>query len=139
PSNYVFDGVSIKDFIYGNKKDTDRKWVLAMGGNAGGSRAKLSEKGLENNFKYRDRVIRDKQYKLFISSEKKPVKLIDVCSDFEEKNDLLPSLSTNRSARKAFKKLWKVAQEQPDQDNDPKYIPTPPMPWDYEVTVKSQE
>ena len=139
PGEYVFDGVSIKDFVFGKKKDTRRKWIMSMGGNANGNRSQITDKGLENNLRYRDRVFRDKQYKLYISSEKKPVKLIDLAADPEEKTDLLPALSSNRFAKRSYKTLWKAAQQQPDRDNDPKYIPAPKSAWDPVITVKSQE
>lgn len=138
PKKYVFDGVSIKDVVYGKKKDTVREWIMSMGGNNSGNKPQISEKGLENYFKYRDRVFRDKRYKLFVSTKKKPVKLIDLMADPEEKTDLLPALSTNTAAKKVYDVLWAAAQKQPGFDNDPKYIPTAKTEWDTPVTAKSQ-
>lgn len=134
--NYTFDGVSLADVILGKSSDSPRKWIMAMGGNGGGSDAKLSEKGLENQYRFRDRVIRNKEYKLFVSSERKPEKLIAVLNDPEEKNNLLQS--TDPKVKAEFEKLWKVALSFPEQDNDPHYIPLPKESWDKEVTVKSQ-
>jgi len=109
---------------------------MSMGGNGGGSAAELSEKGLENQYRFRDRVIRDKEYKLFVSSERKPEKLIFVLADPEEKNNLLQSDAPKVKAE--FEKLWKVALSFPKQDSDPQYIPLPEEPWDKKATVQSQ-
>lgn len=136
PGNYVFDGVSLADVILGKSSDSKREWIMAMGGNGGGSEAQLSEKGLENQYRFRDRVVRDKAYKLFVSPERKPAKLIAVLDDPEEKNNLLQS--TDPLVKAEFEKLWKVALSFPEQDSDPHYIPLAKEPWDKKVTVQSQ-
>ncbi len=136
PKDFVFDGVSLANVILGKSRDSSRKWIMAMGGNGGGSAAELSENGLENQYRFRDRVIRDKEYKLFISSERKPQKLIAILDDPEEKNDLLQS--NDPKVKAEYEKLWKVALSFPKHDSDPHYIALPKESWDKEVTVKSQ-
>lgn len=136
PTGYVLDGVSLAKVIEGKTTASPRNWIMSMGGNAGGSAAQLSDAGLENEYVFRERVIRDKDYKLYVSSKRQPVKLIALRSDPGEKNDLLQN--PDRKARKAFKKLWKVVLSFPPQDSDPHYTPLPAQRWDKPVTVQSQ-
>ena len=136
PENYVFDGVSLADVFLGKTKNSSRKWIMAMGGDGKGSSGALSENGLENEYRFRDRVIRNKAYKLFVSSDRKPEKLISILDDPEEKSDLLSS--NNPKIKSELKKLWKAVLTFPEKDNDPIYNPLPKQHWDKEVTVKSQ-
>jgi arylsulfatase A-like enzyme len=133
PDHYTFDGVSLADVMLGRAEDSPREWILAMGGQ---NNAALSEKGVENQYHFRDRVIRDKTYKLFVSTERTPEKLVNLKEDPEEANNLLPT--DDPAVRAALEKLWKAVEQMPGKDNDPVYIPLPPEPWDVEVTVKSQ-
>jgi arylsulfatase A-like enzyme len=134
PDHYTFDGVSLADVILGKTEDSPREWIMSMGGQ---NNAALSEKGVENQYRFRDRVIRDKEYKLFVSPERKPEKLVNLKKDPEEVQNLIPS--DDPEIRAVFEKLWKVVEKMPEKDNDPIYTPLPPQPWDVEVTVKSQE
>lgn len=136
PKQFVFDGVSLADVILGKSLNSPRQWIMAMGGNANGSAARLSDKGLENDYRFRDRVIRDRRYKLFISSQQKPEKLVDILTDPEEKLDLLKS--NDPQVQVAYKKLWKIARSFPKLDNDPSYDKLKKELWDEPVTVKSQ-
>ena len=136
PENYVFDGVSLVDLFLGKTKDSSREWIMAMGGDGKGSTGALSENGLENEYRFRDRVIRNKGYKLFVSSDRKPEKLISVLDDPEEKSDLLSS--NDPEIKSEFERLWKAVSTFPAKDNDPIYNPLPKQPWDKKVTVKSQ-
>lgn len=133
PDDLVIDGVSQAKIFAGKTTHSQRKWIMAMGG---GNNAALSEKGVENQYRFRDRVIRNKKYKLFISSEKEPEKLINLKIDPEEKNNLLSDKTVKNKS--ALKKLWKVVEMFPEKDNDPVYNPLPPQPWDVKVTVESE-
>jgi arylsulfatase A-like enzyme len=133
PDNIVIDGVSQAKLFTGISGHSQRDWIMAMGG---GNRAALSEKGVENEYRFRDRVIRDKKYKLFVSSERKPEKLVNLQTDPREKENLLPP--SNPESKAAFEKLWKVIEKFPGKDNDPIYNPLPPQPWDVDVTVESE-
>jgi hypothetical protein len=97
---------------------------MAMGGHP----AKLTERGVEPMLEYRDRVIRDKQYKLFVGKDRQPEKLIDLHADPDEKIDLLSSADVNVIAAK--NKLIAAAASFPEKDARPKYDPTPAQPWD---------
>ena len=101
-----------------------------------GSAAELSDNGLENQYRFRDRVIRDKEYKLFVSSESKPEKLVNVLADPEEKINLL--YCDDPKVQAEYEKLWKVTISFPKQDSDPHYIALPKESWDKKVTVHSQ-
>jgi len=135
PLEYVFDGVSLKDLISGKTDDSKRSWIMAMGGNGNGSEAALSENGLENEYRFRDRVIRNKEYKLFVTSEKKPEKLVSISNDPEEKVNLL--FNNEPKVKNEYEKLWNVVSSFPNKDNDPIYSRLPQQPWDSKVTVKS--
>lgn len=136
PEKYVLDGVSLASVMLGKTSASARNWIMAMGGNAGGSAAQLSEKGMENEYTFRERVIRDKEYKLYISSKRQPEKMIALAGDPQEKTNLLQS--RDPKVRQAFKTLWEAALSFPQQDNDPRYTALTPQPWDKPVTVESQ-
>jgi arylsulfatase A-like enzyme len=133
PDDVVLDGVSIADVLLGNTKDSQRQWILAMGG---GNKARLTDAGVENMYVFRDRVIRDKQYKLYVDSHRKPVSFFDLAADPGESCNLIDSL--NSLNQTVFRRLSDVMRQFPDRDNDPIYAPLPPQPWDVPVTAKSQ-
>lgn len=136
PSNYKLDGQSFAPYILNEQQDGSRSSILSMGGK---NEAEVSEQGIENKFAFRDRVIRDKRYKLFVNAIQ-PLsyeKLVDLHTDPEEKVNLINSKDPRIVAAKAA--LIKVAQAQPKRDNDPKYRKRQALSWDKPVTVKSQE
>ena len=136
PGQYVFDGVSFAPLILGQTEESPRDWIMAMGGNGNRSAAALSEAGVENQYVFRDRVVRNEEYKLYISTDRQPEKLVSVINDPDERVNLLES--DDPEIRAQFESLWLAAQAFPAQDNDPDYVPLPPEPWDKEVTVQSQ-
>jgi arylsulfatase A-like enzyme len=127
---YKYDGVSLKDVFLGKKEESGRDYILAMGSHP----AKLSEKGVENVFYFRDRVIRGPRYKLFIGSDRKPEKLVDLQKDLDEKNNLMD----DPAYKDILEKLVKVIPTLPEKDNDPDYKKLKSNPWDKKPTVKSQ-
>jgi arylsulfatase A-like enzyme len=135
PTSYRVDGRSFAPLILGESKDSARDYILAMGGR---NESQVSEKGVENKYNYRDRVIRDKQYKLFVkaSPERGYEKLIDLENDVEEKINLLNSKDPKVFAAKNA--LIEIVEGLPDKDNDPKYARKDKLAWDIPVTVKSQ-
>ncbi|MBN13267.1 MAG: N-acetylgalactosamine 6-sulfate sulfatase [Opitutaceae bacterium] len=130
---YVYDGVSIADHILGKTEDTDRSWILGMGGQ---NDAKLTEDGVENRFVFRDRVLRDKRFKLFVSPQRKAVKLVDVKADPAEETNLIDS--SDPEAQAALLRLSALIPTFPKRDNDPIYTPLPAQPWDVPITAKSE-
>lgn len=133
PGDSKFDGHSIADVLLGKRKDSKRKWIMAMGG---GNSARRTERGVENMYVFRDRVIRDKRYKLFVDSNRQPAKFVDLINDPEEAVNLIDS--DDPIVRSSLHKLKAVISMFPEQDSDPIYTPLPAQPWDVAVTAKSQ-
>lgn len=136
PADYQLDGKSFAPYILAKQSDSNRTSILSMGGR---NEAQVSDQGVENKFVFRDRVIRDKRYKLYVKAS--PMlgfeKLMDLKNDPEEKINLLNSKDPQVMAAKAA--LIKVARAQPRKDNDPKYRKRQALDWDKPVTVTSQD
>tara|TARA_B100001123_G_scaffold25924_1_gene27975 strand:+ start:945 stop:2396 length:1452 start_codon:yes stop_codon:yes gene_type:complete len=130
---YTCDGKSFADFILGKSQDSQRSWVLGMGGR---NEAKLTEDGVENAFVFRDRVIREKRFKLYVSHKKEPEKLVDVLADPNEKTNLIDS--DDPEAQAALARMSALISTFPERDNDPIYKPNPPQPWDVDITAQSE-
>ena len=96
---------------------------MAMGYGA----ARLTGEGVTPKMKFTDRVVRDKQYKLWVL-DGKSAKLFDLLADPAETNNLIDSTAPETLA--ARRKLEAVVRSFPAQDARPKYDPTPPQPWD---------
>lgn len=135
PSSYTLDGQSFSSLILGQSKDSKRDYILSMGGK---NEAEVSEQGVENKYVYRDRVVRDKQYKLFVkaSPERGYEKLVNLHNDVEEKINLLDSKDPKVIAAKNA--LIKVVEGLPEKDNDPKYRRKEKLDWDIPASVESQ-
>ena len=131
---YTYDGKSFADLILGKSQDSQKPWILGMGGR---NEAKLTDDGVENAYAFRDRVIREKRFKLYVSHTKVPEKLVDVLADPDEKTDL--RTSTDPDAKAALARMSALISTFPERDNDPIYTPNPPQPWDVEITAKSEE
>ena len=130
-SQYQYDGVSQKEVFLGKTKESQRDWILAMGSLA----ARMTDEGVENVYRFRDRVLREERYKLFVGVDRKPEKLVDVVADPDEKTNLLE----NPEYQPVVKRLMAVIEDQPELDNDPLYERLPANPWDVKATCKSNE
>ncbi len=84
---------------------------------------------MENMYIYRDRVLRNKEFKLYISTKKEAVKFYNLIDDPYEKNDLLKRELTDVEMVN-FSTLLSASKGFPDKDNDPIYTPTPSQWWD---------
>ena len=131
PTDYTFDGISFADVLLGKSERSQRQYAIAMGGQ---NNAKRTEKGVENMWYYRDRVIRDERYKLWISPEKKPVKLVDLSKDFLEKDNLID----NPEYKEMIKTMASAVADHFDKDLDPIYVPLKEESWDVPVKAESQ-
>ncbi len=125
PKGATLDGKSIAKLLLGKADDSPREWIMAMGShpgtvNAAGRVVPVHE--------YRDRVLRDKQYKLWIDTAGQSAKLFDLLADPGETNNLIDSTDPKHVA--ARKKFEAVAATFPKTDGHPRYDPTPPQPWD---------
>jgi len=134
PEGHVFDGRSIAPLITGQSQQSPRTWIMAMGG---GNDARLTENGVENKFRFRDRVFRDERFKLYVDSNRQAVKLIDFESDPDESRNILAE--PGDAGRLALEKFLAALVTMPAQDADPIYDPLPAQPWDVKVTARSQE
>jgi arylsulfatase A-like enzyme len=133
-SSHVIDGKSFLSVLLADEGASNRKWVLGMGG---GNKARLTENGVENQYYFRDRVVRNKQYKLYVDPSRKAEKFFDLVNDPSEGINLLDSLHTP-GRQTNFDQLWKVIESFPLKDNDPIYNPNPAATWDVEITARSQ-
>ncbi len=134
PAGHITDGVSFKDVIYGETSDTERTWILSMGG---GNNARLTENGVENEYRFRDRVLRNKRYKLYVDTNGQVAQFYDLETDPYEQHDLFTNFPSEE-AQKSYEHLTSVIKAFPEQDSDPRYVPLPPQAWDVDVTAKSQ-
>lgn len=117
---FVYDGFSARDVFLGFAKKTDREWILAMGGHPGVA----TDQGIENVYCFRDRVIRGVRYKLFVGTDRRPEKLVDLLNDPEEKVNLMGNPEYNS----VFKQLAGVIGLLPNKDRDPLYTHRPDYP-----------
>ncbi len=134
PDQYTFDGQSFKSALYNSLPDESRDWIMAMGG---GNFARLTHKGVQNQYRYRDRVIRNKRYKLYVGSDGLPEAFFDLQENpLESGSSLFDSSKDIDSIKLAypdFKLLLEAASSFPTQDNDPQYIPNPKQFWDVSI------
>ena len=133
-SNHIFDGHSFRNVLIGESKESNREWMLGMGGQ---NNARLTENGVENQYNFRDRVLRNKRYKLYVDSNREPEKFFDLLLDPYEKNNFLDSLNTPEQKHN-FDHLLEIVKSFPVKDNDPIYKPNPPQTWDVEINAQSQ-
>ena len=69
PGKDKVDGSSVASYLRGEVDDVDRDWTMAMGGQ---NHAKVSDRGVENEWCFRDRVVRDQRYNLYVGTDRKP-------------------------------------------------------------------
>jgi arylsulfatase A-like enzyme len=128
PDDAVLDGVSIAKVILGKEKDSSREWILAMGSHGG----TVDQNGrVVPIHKFRDRVLRDKRWKLFVGLDRKAEKLYDVIADPGETKNLIDS--KDPSAVAAKKKFMAAVAKMPKIDNAPRYDRLPDQPWDIKI------
>jgi arylsulfatase A-like enzyme len=99
PGGVAIDGCSIAKLILGKEKDSFRQLIMAMGFGV----AKLAEGRVVGIKQFADRVVRDKQYKLWVLDGRR-ARLFDL-----------------------------LVQSFPGRDAAPKYDLTPPQPWDKKI------
>ncbi|MGB0372746.1 MAG: sulfatase-like hydrolase/transferase [Opitutales bacterium] len=128
---YTYDGYSMVDVFHGKSENGPRSFNLSMGG---GNKAALTDNGVENQFTFRDRVVRDDRYKLIIDLERTPEKLFDLKKDPWEKTNMID----NPEMKEIIKRLFDSIKDQPAQDADPRYDPLGPQEWDVKITKQSQ-
>ncbi len=124
PSGHVIDGRSFAPLILGEKEDGPRKWIMAMGGGP----ATYDETGrVINVYRYRDRVIRNKQFKLFVETDRSAAKLVDLVRDPAELGNVLDDAQYEG----VLSGLMEVEKSFPAADARPRYTALAPQPWDH--------
>lgn len=132
-TSWSLDGKSFAEVLRKPGADGQREWIMSMGG---GNFAKLTDQGVENQYVYRDRVLRNKRYKLYIDTHRQASHFYDMTQDPFEQTDLIDSLHLPELT-KNFEQLQAAAATFPETDADPQYRPNPPQPWDVAVTATS--
>ena len=133
---HILDGHSFKFVLKEGAKKSNRDWILSMGG---GNHAQLTEKGVENQYVFRDRMLRTERYKLHVNALGAAAEFYDLQSDPFEKNNLIwAKKSWSSQANQAFDRLVAVIPTFPKRDVDPKYRPNPAQDWDVEITAESE-
>ncbi len=130
PGDLTVDGVSIAPVLLGKVRDSSREWIMALGHGA----AKLDEKGVRGWYDFATRVIRDKRYKVWVSSERKIIRLHDLKEDPWEETNLLDS--DRAEHKKVLQKFQAVVDSLPDKDARPLYEPRAENPWDKKLNKK---
>lgn len=124
PTGREVDGESFAPLILGKSKDGPRMWIMSMGGGP----AVLRGGRVVPKLAYDDRVLRDKRFKLWIDTERKPTKLFDLIADPWEEHNLIDS--EDPAAIAARERLTAVAATFPKKDGAPIYDKNPPQEWD---------
>lgn len=124
PDDLKVDGVSIASLLLGKAADTSREWIMAMGHDP----ARMDEAGIRGVEDFATRVIRDKQFKVWVSKEKKIIRLHDLSNDPHEATNLVESDAP--AHKDALKKFQAILDTLPDKDNRPAYEPRAANPWD---------
>ena len=131
PKDAVVDGVSITKVILGKEKDSSRQWILAMGAHGG----TVDQDGwVVPVHAFRDRVIRDKRWKLFVGLDRKAEALYDLKKDPSETVNLVKYKDAETVV--AREKLMAVVTAMSQVDAAPKYERLPAQPWDKQIKDK---
>ena len=113
---YEYDGISFAPEIYGLENKSRRDWIMALGSNP----AKIKNGRIKNAFDFRDRIVRDKNFKAYIDTLNKIYEIIELKSDFYEENNLLNS--KREDVISGIKKFESVIKKYPSRDASPMYI-----------------
>ncbi|MDH3246287.1 MAG: sulfatase-like hydrolase/transferase [Saprospiraceae bacterium] len=130
----LLDGKSFAPVLLGMSESSGRAWIMSVGG---GNNAQLTEEGVQNQYKFRDRVIRNERYKLFVDSKRRAEGFYDLQEDPHEAHNLIGQID-KPELKSHFNELMQVVNTFPQQDSDPRYLPNPPQPWDVAISAKSQ-
>jgi arylsulfatase A-like enzyme len=127
PENLIIDGKSLAPLILGKQNYSPREWIMSIGE----SSAKLTKDGVRNKDAFGKRVIRDKQYKVWVNTQKKIDRLHDLKLDPREKTNLLKS---DKSEHKlALEKFQAIVDSLPDEDAHRAYTPRAANAWDMKL------
>lgn len=126
PDGLVVDGRSFAAVLAGRAESSERRWILAMGGGPGSFDPESGR--VVNRTAFRDRVLRDERFKLFVGRDRAPERLVDLDADPDEATNLMDS--ADPEVARARDHLVEAAAALPAVDANPRYDPLPPQPWD---------
>lgn len=121
---YTYDGRSFATLMTGKADDSTRDWIMSMGGHP----AKLRAGRVVPKEPYDERVLRDKQYKVWVDGEGQITKLYDMKADPWEATNLIDSMKHEHLT--AIYKFDAVLGKFPEEDAAPAYKKNPPQSWD---------
>lgn len=124
PKAHTYDGQSFAPLLRGEATDTEREWIMSVGGHP----AKLRDGRVVPKDPYDERVLRDKRFKVWVNGKGKITKLYDMTADPWEETNLVDSDKPEHAASR--EKFEKILATFPDRDAAPKYKKNPPQPWD---------
>lgn len=124
PEGHHLDGVSFVDPLLGFGGNGSRQWMMSMGGRT----AHLRDGRVRPEVPFAARVLRTREYKLWIDQDGKPERLHHLPSDPNEENNLIDA--PDEKAKAALDRLLQVVATFPEVDAIPRYTPLPPQPWD---------
>ena len=109
------EGSSFASILRGEETGSSRDWILSMGGHP----ATIGRDGrVKNYFSFRDRVIRDGRYKVYIDTLKQIHRIYDLENDPYETNNLVEDLSLVQPIMEKFRA---VLDDLPQEDHHPRY------------------
>ena len=132
-TDLTIDGKSFAPLLSGRANDSPRDWILAMGHGP----AIRDADGVRGRTDYMNRVIRDKQYKVWTDDHGQIIKLFDLKKDPTEKHNLLSEPPP--AAKESLAKFHKVLAEMPEKDARPMYRPRASLPWGQTDTIGWQK
>lgn len=124
--DHTYDGQSFAPLLQGKADDSPRQWILSMGGNP----AKLRGGRVVPTDRYDERVLRDKQYKVWVNGKGKINKLYDMQADPWEQTNLLTAPDRTPEQAAAIEKFEAILGTFPKKDAAPAYQPNPAQRWD---------
>ena len=113
---FTYDGRSFAPLVLGNSKDSDRDWIMGLGGHF----AMLVDDRIVSAHTFRDRVIRDKKYKAYVDTTGQIVEIIDFKNDPDELINLIDKDDPGITQSK--EKFQAVVDGLPKKDANPVYF-----------------
>jgi arylsulfatase A-like enzyme len=110
------EGISFAPVLLGDEQGSAREWILSLGGHP----ATIGTDGrVRNYFSFRDRVIRDSRYKVYIDTLKQIHRIYDLMEDPWETTNLVNDLQADREILDWFRT---VLEGLPGKDQHPRYV-----------------
>ncbi|WZV04156.1 hypothetical protein AAEX28_16060 [Lentisphaerota bacterium WC36G] len=123
------DGYSIKRVLYGNAFKTARNVIVAYGGGRS-KMQRVNDGGVQNEFYFRERVLRYDDFKAFVSPERKIAKIINVKNDPFENINLMDASQYSVEYLTAKNIFEEALKNMSVRDQNPKYNPNSTQHWE---------